>query len=247
MGHDRYGYVLDSGGELVGVLLTLYGAGGPEGGHAVRCNLSSWYVEPSFRSYATLLEGVSTRRRDVVFLNVTPAPHTWAVQDVRGFVRFCRGQVMAIPVLGRPRRGVSIRVVAADDPLADLSPPERALVQDHRSYGCLCLVWSDGASSRPLVLQAQRIGTRGILPRLKLPVFQLIYCRSVDELPEVASALGRLLLRRHGVPWVLVDACGHIAGLPGAFLEGRRVKFSKGPTPMRLGDLAYTELVLFGP
>jgi glycosyltransferase involved in cell wall biosynthesis len=247
-GHPRYGYLLEADGAPVGVLLTLHTTTDFRAETVVRCNLSSWYVDPPFRSYAFVLDRMSLRHKDVTFLNVTPAPHTWAIQKARGFVRYCQGQMLAIPVLSRPRVGVSIRAVLAGDPLADLPPPERVVVTDHLSYGCLCFVWSDGVSSRPLILQGRTVGLTRLAPKFRLPIFQLIYCRSLDDLPRVSSALGRLLLRQYRIPWILIDSDGRIADLPGLFFKaGRQAKFVRSPRPVELGDLAYTELVLFGP
>jgi hypothetical protein len=45
----------------------------------------------------------------------------------------------------------------------------------------------------------------------------------------------------------MVDANGPIDGLLGVYFKGKRVKCARGSTPPRLGDLADTEMVLFGP
>lgn len=57
---------------------------------------------------------------------------------------------------------------------------------------------------------------------------------------------GRYLLAR-GMPIVMIDANERPRGLVGLYLEGRSPKYCKGPVPPRLGDLAYSEAVLFGP
>ena len=44
-GLPRYGYLLEAGGEPVGVVLALYMP--TDGSGAYRCNLSSWYVDPA--------------------------------------------------------------------------------------------------------------------------------------------------------------------------------------------------------
>lgn len=245
-GYPEIGYLLDADGVAVGVLLTLYTLADFRDGE-VRCNLSSWYVDPRFRSYATLLDRLPLARKDVTYLNISPAPHTFALQEARRFLRYCRGQMLAVPVLSRPRTGVTIRVVDPMDTLDDVTPAERILLRDHLAFGCLCLIWSDGGAGRPLVLQRQTIGLGGFVPKLKLPVLQLIYCRTVDDIPRVASALGWLLLRRYGMAWLRLDADKRVPGLAGHFLKGRGVKFTRGPHPVQLGDLAYTEAVLFGP
>src|SRR6516165_5000758 len=47
-GYPRFGYMLDHEGMPVGVLLLLYSAREQDGETIIRCNLSSWYVEPAF-------------------------------------------------------------------------------------------------------------------------------------------------------------------------------------------------------
>ena len=246
-GYPELGYLLEADGIAVGVMLTLYTSADFRDGAGVRCNLSSWYVDPRFRSYATLLDRLPLARKEVTFLNSSPAPHTFALQEARRFTRYCRGQMLAVPLLSRPRAGVTIRVVGPEDPLTDVSPPERTLLRDHLAFGCIGLVWSEGSSGRPLVLQRRTIGSGGLVPKLKLPVLHLVYCRSPDDIARVASALGRLLLRRFGMPWILLDVEKRIPGLAGLVFEGRGVKFTRGPHRVQLGDLAYTETVLFGP
>jgi len=184
----------------------------------------------------------------VTYLNVSPAPQTWAIQETRRYVRYCRGQMLVFPALSRAVAGVSIRAAGAEDPLDDLAPFERALVRDHAAYGCICLVATDASGSRPIVFQRRGIG---LLPRVKsvgqLPCFHLIYCRGLDDVRHFSAAIGRFLLRHYRMPWFVVDSDAAIPGLAGRFFDGRAPKYFLGPDPVRLADLAYTELVLFGP
>ena len=243
----RFGFILEADGAAVGVLLTLHTEQDFRPGGGTRCNLSSWYVDPRFRPQAALLDRMAARNADVTYLNVTPAPHTWPLLKANGFVRHVRGQILAVPILARRHPGVSIRPVETDDPLDDLDAPERRLVHDHVGYGCLGFVWSDGETRGALLLQRRLIGLGGLVPGLRIPCLHVIYCRSVGDLARVAAPLGRVLLGRYRQPLLLVDAAGPVDGLPGRFFEGRGVKFTRGPTPLEPGDLAYTELVLFGP
>ena len=64
-----------------------------------RCNLSSWYVDPAFRAYATLLVSHALSHRDVTYLNVSAAPHTWPIIEAQGFARYCDGIFVAVPLL----------------------------------------------------------------------------------------------------------------------------------------------------
>jgi hypothetical protein len=49
----------------VGVLLLIYTARDNGAGLSIRCNLSSWYVEPGFRNYAPMLSTVAQRHKHV--------------------------------------------------------------------------------------------------------------------------------------------------------------------------------------
>jgi hypothetical protein len=83
---------------------------------------------------------------------------------------------------------------------------------------------------------------RGIIP---LPALQLGFCREISDYAGCTGAIGRYLLRR-GSPVVILDANGPIAGLAGIYSEARGRKYFKGPHQPRLGDLADTELAIFG-
>ncbi len=196
-GYPEYGYLLEADGTAVGVLLTLHTTRVIEGRPVVCCNVSTWYVEPAFRSQGSLLEKVATRRPDVIYLDVTPSPDTHAILAARGFTRYCAGQMLAVPLLSRGRRGASVRRVTPDDPIADLDAGDRTLVRDHLGYGCIALVGTDAAGSVPLVLQRRTIGLIQNNKRLgQVPCAQVVHCRAPGDLARFSSAVGRHLLRR---------------------------------------------------
>lgn len=237
-GYARFGYVLEAGTALVGVLLTIHTDLGPRLG--IRCNLSSWYAEPGFRAFATMLVSAAVRDRTVTYINISPAPNTRPITEAQGFVAYSRGVFATVPALA-PGRDERVRVVAAREgpPGAVCDEAERALLTAHSGYGCLS-VWcvADG-QAHPFVF-VRRPALRGLVPTV-----QLAYCRDVGSFVRFARPLGRHLLRR-GVLAVTVDANGALPGLPGSFRPGKVVRLYRGETPPRLGDLAYTELALFG-
>src|SRR5579862_9348326 len=96
-GLPRYGYLLEADGEPVGVVLALYMP--IERSGAYRCNLSSWYVTPPYRGYAPLLVRMASKRKEVTYMNISPAPHTWSTVEAQGFVPYCKGQFYALPAL----------------------------------------------------------------------------------------------------------------------------------------------------
>jgi hypothetical protein len=239
----RFGYCLQSEGALVGALLMLFARIETEAEPFIRCNLSSWYVEPAFRSYGSLLLARALRFKDVVFTDITPAPHTWPIVEARGFVRYCEGHFFTLPILNKPAPGSRVRPIDADAPgkLA-LSVAEADLLVRHAAHGCLSLACDMPDGAHPFVFTRFQVRSG----RLPLPCLRLVYCRSTADFALCAGALGRFLAKRRIVA-VVMDATGPVRGLAGLYRAGRGTKFFKGPRAPRLGDLADSEFVLFEP
>jgi hypothetical protein len=238
----RYGYMLEHQGAPVGCLLLIYSSKIIDGEAAICCNVSSWYVDPEFRNYAALFASMTQKRKDVTYSNVTPAVTTWPILDAQGFVPYCRGLYFSVPILSRGGRGVAVEAVTQDTAfIAGLPDADLALLKRHAEYGCLSLVCRTADGALPFVFFSLR-KRRGIIP---VPAMQLGYCRSIDDYVKCAGAIGRHLLRR-GRPIVIVDANGAMMGLPGVYTEVRGRKYFKGPCRPRLGDLADTELAIYG-
>ncbi|SDJ26236.1 hypothetical protein SAMN05428953_105155 [Mesorhizobium muleiense] len=79
-----------------------------------------------------------------------------------------------------------------------------------------------------------------------IPSYQIVYCRSLADLSRCAGAIGRFLLRS-GILLCVVDAREPIGGLFGWYRANSGLKYFRGPRPPSLGDLSFTELVMFGP
>ena len=237
-GYPRFGYMLEHDGEPVGAILMIFNA---TGDRRIRCNISSWYVEESHRGYASLLIAAAVRHKDVTYINISPASHTWRVIEAQGFTRYCDGQILAIPALSRWTQKAVARPFDKRRDYGDgLSGDERDLLAAHLAHGCMSFVVQEKREAHPFVFLPRRV-LKGLLPTL-----QLIYCRDIADFQQFAGLLGRELLRR-GHPTVLVDASGPIPGLVGKFMRDRGPKYFKGPERPRLGDLAFSESVLFGP
>ena len=238
----RYGYMLEHQGAPVGCLLLIYSSKIIDGEAATCCNVSSWYVDPEFRNYAALFASMTQKRKDVTYSNVTPAVTTWPILDAQGFVPYCRGLYFSVPILSRGGRGLAIEAVTQDTAfIAGLPDADLALLKRHAEYGCLSLVCRTADEALPFIFFSLR-KRRGIIP---VPAMQLGYCRSIDDYVKCAGAIGRHLLWR-GKPIVIVDANGAMMGLPGVYTEVRGRKYFKGPQQPRLGDLADTELAIYG-
>jgi hypothetical protein len=232
-GAPRYGYLMENDGTPVGCLLLIYSAKIIDGQAAICCNVSSWYVDPAFRNYAALFASMTQKRKDVTYFNVTPATPTWPILEAQGFQAYCRGLFFSLPVLSRKQGGVVVEAVTSDD--------ELDMLKRHAGYGCLSLVCRAAEETIPFIFFALR-KRRGVIP---LPALQLGFCRETADYVRCAGAIGRYLLPR-GRPIVILDANGAVAGLTGLYSEARGRKYFKGPHRPRLGDLADTELAIFG-
>lgn len=242
-GCPRYGYLLESAGRPVGALLLLYAARRPGPEQILRCNVSSWYVEPEFRNYATLLTSMAQKNKQVTYVNISPAENTWPIVEALGFKRYCNGMFFALPLLSRAEKGARVELVTgATRTVQGLTDAECELLRSHADYGCLAFAVHLRDRTMPFLFVPKRV-KHGRFP---FPAMQLVYCRDVAEFVRCAGTLGRALLRR-GRPLVIVDALGPIEGLTGFYVDSRGRKYYRGPNPPRLADLTETELVLFGP
>ena len=238
--YPRFGYMLERNGAPVGVLLLLYTADGA----ALRCNLSSWYVEPAYRNYAPLLTKIAQRHKDVTYINISPASWTWRTIEAQGFRPYCSGLFFSFPALSRQGISITIEIVSQHvRAIEGLPASETALLARHAGYGCVSLICrtADGGA-RPFIFQPMRI-RRGLLAP---PAMQLIYCRDIADYVACAGAIGRFLITRGKIA-VALDANHRMDDLIGFYTEARGRKYFKRPRCPRLGELTDTELVIFGP
>ncbi|TIX58510.1 MAG: hypothetical protein E5V28_10670 [Mesorhizobium sp.] len=237
----QYGLALEKADRIVGVVLTLYTLYPGQEGDEVRCNLSSWSVDAEFRPYGAKLVTTLLKRRDVTYTNISPAPATLKANWALGFRPFSTGQFAFLPAFSSAQR--SSRVLEARPDLAEMAmlpDSERYILSEHAALGCLSLICICDGAAFPFILMPRRI-LRGLIPS-----YQVIYCRSLADLSRCAGAVGRFLLRS-GFLLCVVDAKEPIAGLFGWYRPNRGLKYFKGPRPPSLGDLTFTELVMFGP
>jgi hypothetical protein len=236
-GFPKYGYLLEWKQNLVGVSLVIYSSIRLNGVAKFRCNNSGWYVEPAFRSYASMLASRGRGHKNVTYFNVTPDSHTLPILEAKGYTRYSSGRFAAIPALSRGSVSADVKLVSSEEPPdRNLPDAEVELLSAHADYGCISVTCSSEDETHPFVF----------VPRKKLgflPYVRLIYCRDVADFVRFAKPLGRFFTKR-GFPLVILDSNGPIPGLVGMYFRGRP-KYFKGPDKPRLGDLAYTELAMF--
>ena len=234
-GFPRYGYLLDNDGEVVGVILQIFSQA--PGDRHVRCSMSSWYVLPAFRPFASLLVSRALRH-DATYINATPAPSTWPLLEAQGYARYCEGRVLTPLSLARGSEPARVSPFTEGlTPDGHLTAADIAVLRDHAAYGCISLVCEAVGRRYPFVFVPRRclamVGIAG-----------LIYCGAEAAVPRFAGALGRYLARR-GFPLVVLDADGPLPGVPGLY-TGNRPKYFRGPDRPRLGAHAYSERAMFG-
>ena len=225
-GLPRFGYLLEHEQSLVGVLL-LISSRRPDG--RVMANLSSWYVEPAWRSHSTLLVSMTTKLKHVIYLNASPAPHTWRTLQATGCKPYNFGRSAAFPVLGFGGGRVS-EIIPGD-------LPEHDMLLAHRAMGCISLVCEKDGVVHPFIFKPRR------LDRPPVRMMELLYCRATADFERCGAALGRYFLKQ-GVPGVLLD--GKVSGMISHYVLGKEPRFYKGAEAPPLNDLAFTEKVIFG-
>ena len=70
--YPRFGYVLELDGTQIGVILLIFSTQNGRDKAHIRCNISSWYVDPRYRAYASLLIAAAVRQRTSPMLTSRP-------------------------------------------------------------------------------------------------------------------------------------------------------------------------------
>jgi hypothetical protein len=110
----RYGYMLDAAGRPVGVILSISSLRWMGDRQELFSNLSSWYVEPAFRSFANLLYKHALANKRTTYLNVSAATNVRPIVEAFGFKRYSQGQVLAMPALVRNRHSMRARIIGTE-------------------------------------------------------------------------------------------------------------------------------------
>lgn len=222
-GVPRFGYVLEGKFGPVGVILLISSRRGDQ----IISNLSSWYVEPQWRTHSTLLISMATKLKHVTYLNASPAPHTWRTLQAQSFKPYNFGRSIVSTL---PGRGMVSDIIPDD-------LPEARLLRDHRAMGQVALVVERDGIVSPFVFKPRR------LDKPPMPVMDVMFCRGPEDFRRCLPALAKHFLPRGRMAF-LID--GDMPGALSHYAEGKEPRFFKGPYRPVLGDLAYTEKVLFG-
>jgi hypothetical protein len=237
-GLPRYGFMLESQGRAVGLLLMIVSVVHRDGKSMTRSNGASWLVHPDFRIYAPLLLDRSLRVPVDCHLNVFAEPHTFPLIESRGFKRLTNGVFIAVPAMVPGWRHTRIvnagNLDKAKHPIPDT---DREILVDHLRAGRISLWVETNDGGYPFIFRRRRI-------RSWVPCADLIYCRDLEDFGHLAGAIGRYLLYR-GMPIVMATCNGPIPGIPGKYIDGKFPTYYRGEMPPRGGDIAYTKEGLF--
>ena len=235
-GFPKYGCLLESDGVVVGAILLIFSTIHTGDGCSIRCHVTSWYVEPEFRCYATLFFAKELKRKNVTYINISARSVALPILKSQGFNKYSNGQFIALPLLHVWSRNSDVHLIdGAHLPDAHFEPFERDLLRAHAEYGCLSVWCVESDRAFPFVFHKRRF--KGLIPGA-----QLVYCRDVKDFVRFARPLG-LFLAAHGICLVRIDANARIPGLAGIYCEGMDPRYYKGERP-RLGDLAFTQGVM---
>jgi hypothetical protein len=237
-GRPKYGIMMEADGVVVGAVLLIFTAVQSGGQACTRCNVTSWYVEPEYKSYGALFTSRALRHKDVTYINISARPVARPIIQAQGFHCYSNGQHVAAAALHLRSPGGPVKICGVHTtPDAPFDESDQELLKAHAESGCLSLWCVTPERAYPFVF----------LPRLfkrVLPGAQLIYCRDVEDMVRFAGPLGRYLALR-GRLVIAIDSNGPIPGLRGRYVEGKSPRFFKGPNPPRLGDISYTQGAMF--
>src|SRR5262249_57216032 len=128
------------------------------GGMRVRSNVSSWYVDPAFRSYASVLISHAIRHKEVTYVNLTSVAHTRPILLAQGYSCYAKGVFSAALPLHILARAPRTRIVAADATLrGSFAPHERQVLLDHAGYGCAAFWCETEERAYPFVFRLRSL------------------------------------------------------------------------------------------
>jgi hypothetical protein len=237
-GKSRFGFAIENEGRLVGVILNLWSR--KPDNHMIYkgfvSNLSSWYVQPAFRSYAAMLLSRATKDADVVYLNVSAAVHTLKICEALGFQKYSSGQTVSVPMLAK--RVSSVKVKQYQSATAHIDSQTRDMLDAHVAMGCHALLGESNGQIYPMLFVRRRV--KGFFHAM-----QMVLGPGDENLPKFMRALGVHFLKR-GHFLLITDSEGTYDFVTSRYYEGRGARYFKGKVEPVVSDLTYTEIVAFG-
>lgn len=126
------GYALVDGGQIVGVLGTIYSERTIRGRTARFCNLHSWYVRPEHRGKSLLLMRPVLKLADHTVTDFSPTRSVVAISRRLGFEQLDSSAQLLLPT----RSGAGDVVEVDDATAAMLSDADQRIYRDHAWNDC---------------------------------------------------------------------------------------------------------------
>lgn len=232
-GQPKFGYLMEVGGNVVGAIILVSSRIVVGQKSFVRCHLTALRVDPEFKGYGAFLMMKAKSNPDVTYVNLSAVPVSQPIIEAQGFVKYARGQFASIPILNVLKSSEpGVRILESHQrPESAFNQYEYDLMADHARYGCVSFWCATEGRAYPFVFKQRYV-------KRLIPAAQLIYCRDVTDVKRFAKQIG-IVLAKHGLLLMLMDANGPMTGLAGKYFEGWLPRWYKGTQP-RLGDIAYT-------
>ena len=234
----NHGFLLRSGGDVVGVYLAFYSEREIAGEVRRICNLAAWCVLDEHRTHGIRLVRAMLRQRGYDFVDLSPSGNVVGLNARLGFEPLDTATAL-VPNLPLPsRRGVRVLAAPADVEAA-LDGEDLRVYRDHRgAAAALHFVVRVGEDSCYVIARRER--------RKGLPVFaSLLHVSDPAVLARAGHAPYRHLLLRHRALVTLAER--RVAGRPPRL---SRAQAAPRPRMFRSPDLApgsvdylYSELV----
>jgi hypothetical protein len=238
-GFPKYGYLLEHDGALVGAIILIFTKIQSDGTSIIRCHVTSWFVEPTYRAYAALFYLNALNHKDVLYLNISAQPVARPIIEAQGFSKYSCGQFFSVPAFHFMSESADCKIIdAISVPDVPFKAYERDLLLDHADYGCICFWCVTEEQAYPFVFRTH-------YTKKAIPGVQLLYCREIGDFVKFVRPIGSFLAR-FGKFIVRIDSNGPIPGLRGKYINGAMPRWYKGPIQPRLGDLAYTQFAMCG-
>ena len=235
-GQDHVGYALRTADTLVGFAAYLYSV--PHVGESQRrvCNLSTWVVDPAFRSQAMRLVMPVLKQKDLIVTNLTAVKSVHDIFSGLGF-RVLESH-LRVHRLAVSAAGTGTSVLFGDDiPVDRLTATDAAVHRSHREVAHSALIETPQGSCFVLFT----VGTRR-----RLRTVRLHHISPADGLIHGLRAWQWAVFRRHGALFVEYDRRLAI-GAPRPFsdiaLSNTRLYRAEGVPPESISN-AYSETVL---
>lgn len=226
------GFVLVIEGKVEGVILLL----SSDMGEGPRSNLSSWYVRPDYRKYATFLFQRCLKFKGSTYLDLSPADHVLSIVKAFGFKPYTSGTYLLDAKSGW-HRGGKVRAFSQGE-TTSLPHDIVASLEQHRQYGCTPIVIEDEQGVMPALFRPKHV-------KRVIPTAQFVWGEP-ERLLKNRGPLSRWLLSK-GYPFAFIDAPLAASAHGVRLVSNKGVRYVKGPAPIAVGDLRETELAVFGP